>query len=360
MTKNAASPPQLETRWPRPARPRPIVIIGSGGIVRDAHLPAYRRAKFPVLGIYDLDRAQSAKTARDWNIKNIFSTLEEAAAAQDVVFDVAVPAPAILSILRMLPRGAGVLIQKPLGRDLAEARAILALARRRNLKAAVNFQLRYSPNMLALRDAIGRGILGEITDIEFRVNTHTPWKLWSFLKGIPRLEILYHSIHYLDWIRSIAGEPTGVDSRAMTHPDSPGYADVRSSTLVHYKNIRCAIYTNHNHPADSPDSASNIKIEGTRGAAIARLGVNLDYPKGKPDTLQISRDGGPFRSVALPGSWFSHAFEGPMSNLQRYISGEDEILQTRVADAARTMALVDACYQSAHSRGTRVPRIAEP
>ena len=30
-----------------PSRLRPVVVIGAGGIVRDAHLPAYRMAGFP-------------------------------------------------------------------------------------------------------------------------------------------------------------------------------------------------------------------------------------------------------------------------------------------------------------------------
>ena len=34
--------------WPAPANPKPIVIIGAGGIVRDAHLPAYAKAGLTV------------------------------------------------------------------------------------------------------------------------------------------------------------------------------------------------------------------------------------------------------------------------------------------------------------------------
>ena len=34
----------------------PIVIIGAGGIVKDAHLPAYTKAGFEVLAIYDLNK----------------------------------------------------------------------------------------------------------------------------------------------------------------------------------------------------------------------------------------------------------------------------------------------------------------
>lgn len=43
-----------------PAEPFPILIIGTGGIVRDAHLPAYRIAGFPVWGIYNRTRSRAA------------------------------------------------------------------------------------------------------------------------------------------------------------------------------------------------------------------------------------------------------------------------------------------------------------
>ena len=55
-----------------------------------------------------------------------------------------------------MPAGAAVLMQKPMGRDLDDARRIRAICRERKLVAAVNFQLRFAPNMLALRDALDR------------------------------------------------------------------------------------------------------------------------------------------------------------------------------------------------------------
>ena len=52
-------PASLCQSWPMPARPRPIVVIGAGGIARDAHLPAYRQAGFAVGGIFDVDKARA-------------------------------------------------------------------------------------------------------------------------------------------------------------------------------------------------------------------------------------------------------------------------------------------------------------
>jgi len=44
-----------------PKHPYPILIIGTGGIVKDAHLPAYRLAGFPVWGVYNrtISRAEA-------------------------------------------------------------------------------------------------------------------------------------------------------------------------------------------------------------------------------------------------------------------------------------------------------------
>src|SRR6476646_8511586 len=81
---------QLSQSWPKPSRPRPIVIIGAGGIVNDAHLPAYRLAEFPVACIFDIDRGRAEALAAKWDLK-VFSSLAEAAAVEGAVFDLATP-----------------------------------------------------------------------------------------------------------------------------------------------------------------------------------------------------------------------------------------------------------------------------
>ena len=144
----------LRQAWAVPSRPRPIVIIGAGGVVRTAHLPVYQRLKFPVAGLYDINPDASRETARRFGVSTVFSSLAEAAASADAVFDVAVPGDQIAGVLKDLPRGAAVLIQKPMGEDLAAARSIVGICRELGLVAAMNFQLRFSPNVLALRDLL--------------------------------------------------------------------------------------------------------------------------------------------------------------------------------------------------------------
>jgi predicted dehydrogenase len=357
----------LRQAWPRPSAPRPIVVIGAGSIVRDAHLPVYARLGFPVAGIFDVNAGAARERAGQFGIERIFASLREAIATSVAadssvppVFDVAVPPAEIAAIVARLPKGAGVLIQKPLGRDLDEARRIVSICRERDLVAAVNFQLRFAPNMLALRDAIVLGVLGDLMDIEVRINLHTPWKYWRFLAGAPRLEILMHSIHYVDLIRAIAGEPRGVYARGMPHAETPEFADTRTSIILDYgEQIRCSLTMNHAHDFGPRFAMSQLKVEGTRGAAIAKMGVNLNYPHGEPDTLSITSTVAEdaWQDVPLRGSWFTEAFEGPMSNLQRVLAGEDDALVSPVDDALRTMAVVEACYASSAAGSTPIPDV---
>jgi hypothetical protein len=124
-----------------------------------------------------------------------------------------------------------------------------ALRRRRQL------QLRFAPNTLALGALVRSGSASSWTRRADQ-RPHTPWDDWPFLAGIPRHEVLYHSVRYLDG---------GV----------------------------------------------------LRGRRVAE----------RP----------------APRFVVDAAFEGPMSNLQRFAAHEDAVLVTRVDDL-RTMDLVERCY----------------
>jgi len=348
---------RLNQTWPLPANPQPITLIGAGGIVNDAHLPAYRKAGFPVAGIYDIDEARARQTAERFGIERVHRSLQEAADQTHTIFDIAVPPDHAYDVLTALPPQSTILMQKPMGKDLADARRIRDLCRARNHRAAVNFQLRFAPMMLALRDAIDRGLLGQIVDVEFRLNLRTPWELFEFLKRQPRVEILVHSVHYLDLIRSVLGEPAGVWARTVGHPDYPELASTRTSIIVEYgQQRRVCLSLNHNYKFGPDHEAADVSIQGTRGAALVRLGLLLNYPTGKPETLQLITEGSGWFDVPIEGRWFPDGFVGTMANLQRYASGEDPVLHTHYEDAYKTMALVEACYISDASGATPVPQ----
>jgi predicted dehydrogenase len=349
-------PTTLAQSWPMPAAPRPIVTFGAGSIVGDAHFPAYRKAGFPIAGLYDPDLAKAEKLAADWGL-TAYRTAAEAAAVDGAIFDLATPPKAHAAVLNGLPDGAAVLIQKPMGSDLAGATEILSVCRTKKLKAAVNFQLRFAPMMLALKDAIAKGWLGEVVDLDVLLAVDTPWSLWAFLNGLPRIEITMHSIHYLDLIRQVLGDPLGVHARTMGHPNHD-MAQTRTSAILDYGNrVRCALSVNHDHKFGRKHQACEFRVSGTEGAAYLQLGLNLNYPAGEPDILEIYPKGGDgWVSVPLEGAWFPDAFVGRMANLQRFAAGEDTELVSSVEDAWNTMALVEAAYKSASLPATELEK----
>ncbi|MER9866451.1 Gfo/Idh/MocA family oxidoreductase [Mesorhizobium sp. M0136] len=355
MTDDIFDPASLSQAWAQPSKPRPIVIFGAGSIVGDAHFPAYGKAGFPVAGLFDPDLAKAEKLAQKWGV-TAYRSVEEAASIKDAVFDLATPPAYHAGVLRALPDGAVALIQKPMGSDLTEATEILEICRSKNLRAAVNFQLRFAPMMLALKDAIAKGWLGEVVDFDAWLALATPWQLWEFLLQAPRVEIAMHSIHYLDLIRQLLGDPKGVHAKTLGHPGHK-VAQTRTSAILDYGDtVRCALSINHDHKFGRKHQACEFRICGTEGAAYLKLGVNLDYPRGEPDILEIYPKGGKgWIAVPLVGSWFPDAFAGRMANVQRYASGEDAELVSSVEDGWSTMALVEAAYQSSAAPATPIP-----
>src|SRR3569832_698180 len=68
-----------------------VFVIGAGGIVNTAHLPAYQMAGFQVQGIYDLDFNKAKDTAGKFGIPYAFKSIGEMLdhVPPNAVFDVA-------------------------------------------------------------------------------------------------------------------------------------------------------------------------------------------------------------------------------------------------------------------------------
>jgi predicted dehydrogenase len=332
----------LKQDWPAPSRRRPIVIFGAGSIVRDAHLPAWAAGGYDVAGVYDPDEEKSRALAADYGLRALSEA--EALSVEGAVYDLATPPAAHAGVLSKLPKGAPALVQKPMGSDLAGASDVLTACRARDLIAAMNFQLRFAPMSVALKDAIDKGLLGDVVDIEMHAVLATPWERWEFLKGLPRIEITMHSIHYLDLIRHLIGDPKGVHAKTIGHP-AHEVAQTRTAAILDYgEKVRCALSINHDWDYGRPHQACEMRIAGIKGAAYMKLGVNLDYPNGEPDILELNTGRG-WQTVSLSGSWFTESFTGRMHNLQRAVNGEESLIAP-VEDGWRTMALVEACFAS--------------
>ncbi|MEC3881661.1 Gfo/Idh/MocA family protein [Parapedobacter sp. 10938] len=353
--------PTLVSDFAMPAHPKPIVIIGAGGIVEEAHLPAYRKAGWPVLGIYDVQVEKAARLAAAFELNEVYNSMQELIdrVPPHTVFDIAVPASKLTDILNQLPHGAYVMMQKPMGETLNDAKEIIEICSRKQFTASVNFQMKLIPSVIAAKHLIDQGAIGELHDMEIRMNIHHPWELWDFLFGLPRMEMLYHSIHYMDMIKYFLGLPKRLYAKTFQHPKQMQLTSTRSIIVFDYeKPIRAFVNTNHGHDFGLEHQDSFVKWEGTKGAIKATLGKNINFPKGEADCFEYflsdnARDG--WVEGHVPGAWYPDAFMATMADLQCAIEDPNAPHATSVKHAYDTMRLVEAAYLSNDSGGTPLP-----
>ncbi len=343
-----------------PQKKLPIVIIGAGGIVKDAHLPAYQKAGFEVVGITNRTKERAVKLAQEFNIPNVYDSVADAVAKApaNAVYDITTMPENFVETLQQLPVGSGVLIQKPMGDYIWESKDILDICRERKLVAAINCQLRFAPYVSAARYLIENGFIGELYDMEVRVTVKTPWELFPHVMIHPRLEIQYHSIHYIDLLRSFLGNPKTVLAKTLKHP-AKKLSSSRSTIILDYGDtLHAVINTNHDHDFGFHNQESFIKWEGTKGAIKAKMGLLMDYPHGMPDQFEycLLEEGKEpeWKELKLEGSWFPDAFIGTMASVMRYKNGETDVLPTSVEDVIKTMTVVEGAYTSSDKGGVEI------
>jgi predicted dehydrogenase len=201
--------------------------------------------------------------------------------------------------------------------------------------------------------------LGLLNDIEINVNVYTPWHLWDFLYASPRVEILYHSIHYIDLVRHLLGNPQSLYAKTTKHPAMPQLASVRSNIIMDFGDMTVAnILTNHCHIYGTPKQQSYIKIEGSKGAVKINFGALIDYPRGAADSFEyiLLEEGKEpaWQEMKIEGSWFPHAFIGSMAQVMLAAEGTIAVPDNSVEDCIHTMACVEAAYQSSAKGGIRL------
>jgi predicted dehydrogenase len=354
---------------PRDRSPR-IGCIGAGFIMADCHLVAYRNAGFNPWAICSRSPEHAASVAARHGIPSVYASYQELLRDEQVeVVDIAVPPDVQLDVVREVVQYAGhirgVLAQKPLGVNYAEAREIVRLCDEAGVTLAVNQNMRYDQSVRALKSLLRSGELGEpiVATIDMRAVPH--WMPWQERQGWVTLRIM--SIHHLDAFRYWFGNPERVFASVRTDPRTDrkfAHQDGIAMYILEYENgLRASswddVWAGPDASVTPPDVGIHWRVEGTLGVARGTIGWP-GYPARVPSTIDFtiaSRPGYWFQP-RWPEVWFPDAFSGPMAqllcaledNTEPEISGHDNLY---------TMALVDACYQSVEQhRAVRVVEIA--
>jgi predicted dehydrogenase len=141
-----------------------IVGSGFGGSV---HAPAYAlHPRFEVVAIASPTSAE--RVARERKIPQAFRSVEEmlAGAELDVVSVASPPFDHHRSVLAALAAGKHVLCEKPFALDVGQAEEMLAASERAGTAAALAFEFRYVPAVIAIKELIDNLHAGALREIE--------------------------------------------------------------------------------------------------------------------------------------------------------------------------------------------------
>ncbi len=326
-----------------------IGIIGAGGIVNAAHLPAYRKAGFKVVGLTDMERDKAEQTARRFEVSRVYDSVEALLEDPTVeIVDIAVPPWNQKDLVRQTTAaGKHLLCQKPLSNVYADAIEIVEMAEASGVKLAVNQQMRWDQAVRASRTLLNRGLLGDPASAVIDVSILTEWRAWPWVLTVEGLDLRYHSIHYFDSMRSLFGLPERVWSSGAGYPGQAPVGETRTITVFEYTDtFRAMVSVNHNNWTE--EQFATLRIDGTEGYAAGTFGLLYDYPHGRPDTLSYSsRRIDPNKTInhRFEERWIPDSFIGPMGELMSAIE-QDRLPETNGRDNLKTLQLVHAAYRS--------------
>jgi predicted dehydrogenase len=340
--------PDVEVR----AKSLKIGVIGAGMIVSEVHLAAYSEAGFQVAAIASRTRSKAAQVAERYGIPKVHESPRALIEDPDVeILDIAFPPdqqPELIRHALTQPHIRGILAQKPLALGLDEALKLRDEAAAAGKILSVNQNMRYDQSIRVLSQLLERGELGApvIATIEMRAVPH--WQ--TFLEEYDRLTLANMSVHHLDALRFLFGDPEEIYTATRTDPRTQfEHTDGIVVSTLRFPNGVLAVSMEDvwGSPRDDTfesDFYIKWRVEGTDGVAQGTIG----WPTGEPSTLTYASNrttGGKWVSPTWETHWFPHAFIGVMEQLQYAVeSGTPPVLS--VADNVKTMALIEAGYRS--------------
>jgi len=206
--------------------------------------------------------------------------------------------------------------------------------------------------MRVLKQIIDSGALGDIVFAQIDMHAIPHWQ--TFLEEYDRLTLSNMSVHHLDVLRFLFGEPDEITTLTRKDPRTKfDHADGITVSTIRFQSGVLAVsledvWSGPRQEGYRDDQHIAWRVEGLQGVAKGTIG----WPTGAASTLTYASaktTDGEWVTPTWQTMWFPHAFVGVMEQLQHAIkTGTPPALS--VADNVKTMALVEAGYRSIEQR----------
>lgn len=329
---------------PNPSGQLRAAVIGCGwigaGVAEDpradgiqAHAAAYANCPATILvGVCDADGARAADAARRWGLSRGFADAATLLAHErPQIVSVCTPDATHAAILQEVldaPGVRAVIAEKPLAQDLAQARSLVALARRRGITLAVNYTRRFAPSHAEAQRRIASGEIGKVVAVN----------------GLYTKGVLHNGTHWFDLARWLVGDIVRV--QAWRGSDDPTGADPTCHVRLSFRGGQSGFLMGLDEGRFTVFEMDCIGTEGR--LRITDSGMHLTwsglgespYYSGYRVLLPRAEASGGFRDVAL--RMIEDVAAAAARGNRPRCTGEDALAALAVAEAARRSLTTDA------------------
>jgi len=257
--------------------------------------------------------------------------------------------------------GKHVLVEKPLALTLADADAAIATCAKHQVKLGVVLQRRLDPVFRAVKEAIDKGDLGELTlgvatMPYYRTQEYYAQATWRGTWALDGGGVLMNQgIHVVDLLLWYFGDPVEVQARAVTlhHP-----IEVEDAVVATLRFANGAMATLAATTSAAPGHPHRIEVYGTRGAVQVEGETIVRWGVAKDDRGTVPPP--PDEPIPTPGAACDPrgiSPEGHMRVVRDFVQAVrlDQQPVSSGEEGRRSLAAVLAVYRAAGILPTRNP-----
>ena len=327
-----------------------IGLVGCGGIAR-SHIEGYRAVADElgeVVAGCDLNRETLNSFCDTYGVPHRFTNACDLieSGEVDVITLLTPPSARGEIIFPAAENGVHILVEKPFAENLADAVSFVEAAERAGVVLAVSQQFRFMPDALAVKEIITSGEIGDVRYISYDQYQNRT-RVGGWRKDEERLEISIFSIHLLDRMRWLVGQPPETVKALTRHWDEQVRGETFTALIVHFSGDIVGTMVSNWHSLTIPEC--RLRVDGTTGSLLLqKRSATVDQY-----TMIVQQLGGePEHRDYSGGDIFRSAIGESMRCLLLAVDTDSEPTHSG-RDNLQTMAIVDAAYLSA-SRGAQV------
>ena len=322
-----------------------IGLIGCGGIT-EKHLAAYKSAGYRVVAFCDTDESRAKERRAQFYPKaDIYGEYLDLLEREDIeVVDIATHpehrAPIVAAALSMKKH---VLSQKPFVLDLHEGERLCTLAQQQGVKLAVNQNGRWAPHFSYMRQAVEKGVIGDVCAAHFAVHWDHNWIAETPFDKIKHVLLYDFAIHWFDMLTCFmrGKTPLRVHASAAHTKTQRAHPAMLAQVSVEYADAQATLVFDADTKFGQFDETY---VMGSTGA-LRSTGPNMT----KQRVTVHTKKG--VASPALKGTWFKQGFHGTMAELLSAIEARREP-SNNARENLKSLAL---CFAAVASAETQVP-----